>query len=49
MSSRWMPATPRRSAGATFQGFRRANGRFGTRNYLGILTIGELLGHGGAA
>jgi altronate hydrolase len=25
-------------AGATFQGFRRANGRFGTRNYLGILT-----------
>ena len=24
--------------GATFQGFRRANGRFGTRNYLGILT-----------
>ncbi len=25
-------------APATFQGFRRANGRFGTRNYLGILT-----------
>src|SRR3569623_1961016 len=24
--------------GATFQGFRRANGRVGTRNYLGILT-----------
>jgi len=23
---------------ATFQGLRRANGRFGTRNYLGILT-----------
>src|ERR1700761_2948485 len=28
------PATPP----ATFQGFARANGRFGTRNYLGILT-----------
>jgi altronate hydrolase len=28
------PATPP----ATFQGFRRANGRVGTRNYLGILT-----------
>lgn len=25
-------------SGATFQGFRRANGRVGTRNYLGILT-----------
>ena len=25
-------------SGATFQGFRRANGKFGTRNYLGILT-----------
>jgi altronate hydrolase len=25
-------------AGATFRGFRRANGRVGTRNYLGILT-----------
>jgi altronate hydrolase len=25
-------------AGATFQGYARANGRFGTRNYLGILT-----------
>ena len=24
--------------GANFQGYRRANGRFGTRNYLGILT-----------
>jgi altronate hydrolase len=24
--------------GATFQGFRRVNGKFGTRNYLGILT-----------
>jgi altronate hydrolase len=25
-------------SGATFQGYRRANGKFGTRNYLGILT-----------
>ena len=25
-------------SGATFQGFRRANGKYGTRNYLGILT-----------
>ena len=25
-------------SGASFQGFRRANGKFGTRNYLGILT-----------
>jgi len=29
---------PAALSGATFQGFRRANGRFGTRNYLGILT-----------
>ena len=29
---------PAIAAPATFQGFRRANGRFGTRNYLGILT-----------
>lgn len=29
---------PAITAPATFQGFRRANGRFGTRNYLGILT-----------
>jgi altronate hydrolase len=29
---------PAPQGGATFQGFRRANGRVGTRNYLGILT-----------
>ena len=29
---------PAIAAPATFQGFRRANGRVGTRNYLGILT-----------
>src|SRR6516164_7903907 len=29
---------PKPLSGATFQGFRRANGKFGTRNYLGILT-----------
>ena len=31
---------------ATFQGYRRANGKVGTRNYIGIMTSGELLGHG---
>jgi len=29
---------PAPQSGASFQGFRRANGRVGTRNYLGILT-----------
>jgi altronate hydrolase len=29
---------PAPQGGVTFQGFRRANGRVGTRNYLGILT-----------
>jgi len=29
---------PAPQGGATFQGFRRANGKVGTRNYLGILT-----------
>ena len=33
----------RPSERATFQGYRRANGRTGTRNYLGILTSRELL------
>ena len=40
---------PARRSGVTFQGFRRANGRVGTRNYLGFLDLGELLGHGGAS
>jgi hypothetical protein len=38
ISSKWTPATPRRFPARPFQGFRRANGKFGTRNYLGILT-----------
>ena len=33
---------------ATFQGYRRANGKAGTRNYLGDPDLGELLGDGGA-
>ena len=33
----------------TFQGFRRANGKVGTRNYLAVLNFGELLGDGRAA
>ena len=37
-SSKWMRKDPAPAGGATFQGFRRANGRVGTRNYLGILT-----------
>jgi altronate hydrolase len=30
--------TPRAGPAATFRGFRRANGKIGTRNYVGILT-----------
>ena len=33
---------------ATFEGYRRPNGRAGTRNYIGILTTRELLGIGRA-
>ena len=34
---------------ATFQGYRRADGKAGTRNYLGDHDLGELLGDRGAA
>ena len=39
------PLCARKPSGATFQGFLRANGKVGTRNYIGVLLDGELLGH----